>query len=287
MDTYPLQAEIIGRFNNMSRQLQTAARYILENPQDVALLSMRDQARKAGVQPATMTRLAQFLGLPGYDEIRSRYHEALRDRTGGFAEKARQQVRDQALEGDQALAARMFARMSHQIEGLAHPDALASLSDAVRVLAAARRVYCLGQRSCHPVMWQFNYMISLLGERSILMDGAGGTGPDPLTWSKPGDVLFVLTFNPYAAITLDICRFARSRGIKIVAITDSEVSPVRQLADVALFCPTDSLSFFHTITPAFALAEVLASMLAGRPDFDAAEALRQTERQLNALSTYL
>lgn len=287
MDNYPLQAEIVGNFSQMSRQLQTAARYILENPQDVALLSMRDQARKAGVQPATMTRLAQFLGLSGFDEIRSRYHEALRDRAGGFAEKARQQVRDQALEGDQALAARMFARIAHQIEGLGHSDFLTTLAEAARLLADTRRIYCLGQRSCHPVVWQFNYMISLLGERSILIDGAGGTGPDPLTWSEEGDALFVLTINPYAAITLQICRFAKARGLKIVAITDSEVSPVRELADVALFAPTDSLSFFHTITPSFALAEVLASMLAGRPESGATEALRRTEQRLNALSTYL
>src|SRR6185312_10070965 len=86
MDSYPFQTEIVARFSKMSRQLQMAARYIIDNPQDVALLSMRDQARKAGVQPATMTRLAQYLGLTGYDEIRRQYHDAIRDRSGGFAE---------------------------------------------------------------------------------------------------------------------------------------------------------------------------------------------------------
>lgn len=287
MDSYPVQTEIVARFNKMSRQLQMAARYILDNPQDVALLSMRDQARKAGVQPATMTRLAQFLGLSGYDEIRRQYHEAIRDRSSGFAEKARQHIRDQALEGEMALAARMFARLSHQIEGLSHPDVLASLSAAADMLAKARRIYCLGQRSCHPVMWQFNYMCSLLGDRSVLVDGAAGTGSDPLTWSRPDDVLFVLTINPYAAISLEICKYAKSRDMKIVAITDSEIAPIRDLANSVIFCPTDSLSFFHTMTPAFALGEVLASMLAGRPEVKALEALRETEARLNRLSTYI
>jgi DNA-binding MurR/RpiR family transcriptional regulator len=286
MEIYPLHSEIVARFNQMPRQLQMAGRYILENPQDVALLSMRDQARKAGVQPATMTRLAQFLGLPGYDRVRAIYHEAIRDRSTGFAEKARQQIRDQALEGDTALAARMFARLSHQIDGLSHPEVLASLATVANALTGARRIYCLGQRSCHPVMWHFNYMISLLGERTVLVDGAAGTGSDALTWAKEGDVLFVLTISPYAAITLQICEYAKSRGLKIVAITDSEVAPIRAVADSVLFCPTDSLSFFHTMTPAFALSEVLASMLAGKPEMHAHEALQQTEARLNALSTY-
>jgi DNA-binding MurR/RpiR family transcriptional regulator len=270
----------------MPKQLQMAGRYILENPQDVALLSMRDQARNAGVQPATMTRFAQFLGLSGYDQIRSIYHDAIRERTTGFAEKARQQVKDQALEGDSALAARIFARISHQIDGLTHPEMLKSLVAFAQILAKTRRVYCLGQRSCHPVMWHFNYMLSLLGERSIIVDGEAGTGADALTWVKEGDVLFVLTISPYAAVTLQICEYAKSRGMKVVAITDSEVSPIRSFADAVLFCPTDSLSFFHTMTPAFALSEVLASILAGKPEMNSHEALEQTEARLRMLGTY-
>lgn len=286
MEIYPLNSEIVARFNQMPRQLQMAGRYILENPQDVALLSMRDQARNAGVQPATMTRLAQFLGLAGYDEVRSLYHEAIRNSSTGFSEKARQQIKDQALEGDTALAARMFARLAHQIDGLSHPEVLNAITATANALADARRIYCWGQRSCHPVMWHFNYMISLLGERTVLLDGAAGTNSDPLTWAKKEDVLFVLTINPYAAITLEICHYAKTRGLKIIAITDSEVAPIKEVADIVLFCPTDSLSFFHTMTPAFALTEVLASMLAGKPELQSHEALKRTEERLKYLSTY-
>lgn len=287
MDTYPLQAEIVSRFGEMSRQLQQAARYLLENPQDVALLSMRDQARNAGVQPATMTRLAKFLGLSGYDEVRSQYHGALRDRSGGFSERARQLVHEHELDGDRALAARMFARLSHQIQGLTDPSMLQTLSDAAGLLSSARRVYCLGQRSCHPVVWQFNYMNSLLGERSVILDGAGGTGHDVLTWAQKGDVLFILTVNPYARITYDLAKEAKDRGLTLIVLTDSEVAPIRTLADLVLFVPTDSLSFFHSMTPAFALCEVLASMIAARPETRASEGLRETESRLERMSTYI
>ena len=56
MDPAPLTAKIVAAFPDMPAQLRTAARYILDHPGDVALLSMREQARQAGVQPATMTR---------------------------------------------------------------------------------------------------------------------------------------------------------------------------------------------------------------------------------------
>ena len=72
---------------------------MLDEPRDVALLSMREQARQAGVQPATMTRLAQRLGLDGYDAIREIYAEALRGGGSGFA-PAGTQVASQKAKGD-------------------------------------------------------------------------------------------------------------------------------------------------------------------------------------------
>jgi len=63
MEHGPLADRIVASFESMPAQLRTAARYILNKPNDVALLSMREQARQAGVQPATMTRLAKRLGL--------------------------------------------------------------------------------------------------------------------------------------------------------------------------------------------------------------------------------
>src|SRR5258708_29925244 len=103
----PLSRQITKASDAMSAQLQAAGRYVLDRPRDVALLSMREQARQAGVQPATMTRLAKHLGLDGYDDIREMYAAAVRDGDLGFAGKAGAQVVSQKLKGDKALAAEM------------------------------------------------------------------------------------------------------------------------------------------------------------------------------------
>src|SRR5881394_2078068 len=108
MDQGPLNNRIVTVFGTMSAQLQTAARYVLDRPKDVALLSMREQARQAGVQPATMTRLAKHLGMDGYDGVRELYAAAVRDGEIGFAGKAGAQVASQKLKGDKALAAEML-----------------------------------------------------------------------------------------------------------------------------------------------------------------------------------
>src|SRR6202012_607583 len=88
MDRGPLTERIIRSFDHMPAQLQAGARYVLDRPRDVALLSMREQARQAGVQPATMTRLAKRLGMDGYDDVRELYAAAVRDGDLGFASQA-------------------------------------------------------------------------------------------------------------------------------------------------------------------------------------------------------
>ena len=115
MDRGPLNASIVEAFDILPPQLQTAARYMLDRPDDVALLSMREQARRAGVPAATMTRLAKRLGLEGYDEVRELYAGAVRAGTLGFAGKAGVQVEAQKLRGERALAAEMAQRLSRQI----------------------------------------------------------------------------------------------------------------------------------------------------------------------------
>src|SRR5262245_20433108 len=114
MSQETLTNQIVETFGGMSPQLQAAARYVLDRPRDVALLSMREQAREAGVQPATMTRLAQRLGLEGYDAVREIYAEAIRSEDLGFAGKAGIQVAHQKLKGERALAAEMIKSVGSQ-----------------------------------------------------------------------------------------------------------------------------------------------------------------------------
>lgn len=283
----PLNASIVEAFDLLPPQLQTAARYMLDRPDDVALLSMREQARRAGVPPATMTRLAKRLGLDGYDSVRELYAGAVRAGTLGFAGKAGVQVEAQALHGERALAAEMATLLSHQIAALAEPAALDRLADAASCLHQARRVYCLGLRSCHAAAWHFHYMLSLVGDKTVMLDDAGGTGLDAIRDAGQTDALLVASVEPYARATIEAAHYAAGRDVQVVALTDSEVSPLAQVAGNTILVATNSPSFFHTMTPLLAVAEILAALVAGRGGAKALAALEHTEAQLAVFGVHL
>jgi len=286
MEPAPLTDRIVNAFPSMPPQLQNAARYILDRPGEVALLSMREQARQAGVQPATMTRLAKRLGLDGYEAVRQLYAQAIREGGLRFAGKAGAQVASQKARGERALAAEMVASLAEHIASLSSSDTLDRLTEAAERLDQADKLYCLGLRSAHAVAWHMNYVVSLLSEKAVLLDGVAGTGMDAIRMATGRDALFVVSVEPYTRMTIDAAAYAHSRGIPIVAVTDSPLSPLAALARTAIFVPTEGPSFFHTMTPAFVVGEILAALVAGRGGGKSLEALKRTEEQLTAFNIH-
>ncbi len=280
-------AELKSQFGSLSPQLQEAARWVIDHPADVALLSLREQARRSGVAPVTLTRLAQRFRLKGYDDIRRLYAEAVRDRPESFRGRAQELLARHGNEGDAALARDMFASLGRHLQALAAPDAIQRLAAAAGTIASADHVYCLGQRSSFAIAYIFHYVRSLFGSKSVLVDGPGATGRDALRAVGRKDVLLAVTVDPYVRETVETARYARSRGAKVVAITDSAVSPLADVADHTILVGTGTPSFFHTMTPAFAVVECLAAMVAARRGKETLSALADSEQQLAAFDTYV
>jgi DNA-binding MurR/RpiR family transcriptional regulator len=100
-------------------------------------------------------------------------------------------------------------------------------------------------------------------------------------------VLLAASVEPYARATIDGARYAAGQGVPVVALTDSEVSPLTQIAAATILVATDSPSFLHTMTPLLAVAEILAALVAGRGGNKALAALEHTEAQLSTFGVHL
>jgi DNA-binding MurR/RpiR family transcriptional regulator len=273
-------------FDDLPGRIQAAARFVLDNPHDVALLSMREQARRAEVPPATMTRLAQHLGLAGYDDIKAIHAAALRDKPEAFSERAQGLVRRHQEVGLHGVAAAMVGSLSRHVAELGQATRIEQLVDAAGALAGARRIFCLGQRSSFPAAYQFAHVLAFFDQRAQLLDAAGGTGQTSVLDIGPDDVLLVVSITPAARQVVEITAYARRRGASVIAITDSHASPAGRLAHRVVVVDSRSPSFFDTMTPAFAACEILVALIAGREARDVPSAVGETEARLRELGTW-
>jgi len=284
-DLAAVTARIETVFSSLSPQLRQAARYVIEQPDDVALNSMRRVAARAGVHPSTMVRLAQALAFPGYTEMRAPFRQHLRDGRH-YAARARDLVARDAGSTVAPLlrevAARDMANIEHSFARIGGDDFAA----VVEALHGARRLYVLGLRKCFPVAHYFHYAYQMFRDNGVLLETRAGLLNDALRCVAKDDAMLAVSFSRYTRDTVRAAGHAAEHGATVVAITDSPVSPLAATAHHVLIAENASPSFFGSLVGAVSISQALIAALVGRGGDDAIAALGETERHLDAFRTY-
>jgi DNA-binding MurR/RpiR family transcriptional regulator len=275
---------LVDSFSRLTPELQKAAKFMLENPEEVGLNSMRTVAKKAGVKPATVTRLSKALGFNEYGELREPFRDRLRMNEPSFATG----VEDVQRRGDDAhdLLDELRRQEIENVESTLSEDNYAALTAAAETLHHCRRIYVLGLRGSHAPAFLFHYAYQLFQENSLLVDTAAGIFADQLRDVGQDDGLLVISFPPYTLLTIDAVGYAADAGAKIVAITDSIVSPAANSAAHTIIARNASASFYHSFAGALAATQALITLLVARAGGDAVQIAREAERQLSKISAY-
>ncbi|MCA0422672.1 MAG: MurR/RpiR family transcriptional regulator [Proteobacteria bacterium] len=280
-----LNEQILAVFDDLTISHRSAARWILDHPEDVALLSMREQAKRAGVPAATMTRLAQRLGYSGYEALRAVSSSALRQRSSFSGRTADLQARRE-VDGDEALTSDLLSGLAGHIRALSSSETLAAIARAADIIVSKERLFCMGSRSSYASAHLGAYLLSLIGENALLVEGTGATSLDRLRGIDARDALLAVTIAPYTRVTVEAVGYAQEKGAAVIAITDSPASPVARLAPVSVVVPTSSPSFLQTVAPSLIAVESIAALVAARRGRRAVEAMAASEEHLTRFGSY-
>ncbi|MDT4855660.1 SIS domain protein [compost metagenome] len=75
---------------------------------------------------------------------------------------------------------------------------------------------------------------------------------------RKGDVLLAISFSPYSPETIAMAENAAARGIDVVAITDTIVSPMSKFANESLLVSEVDFGAFRSLSATLCLAITLA-----------------------------
>jgi DNA-binding MurR/RpiR family transcriptional regulator len=110
----------------------------------------------------------------------------------------------------------------------------------------------------------------------ILQPGIGDMW-DRLLGLKKGDVVVGISFPRYARQTVEVLRFAKSRGLKALAITDTLISPLAQYSDHVLTARYKMDSFIESFTAPLSLINAVVTALAVRDQKTTLASLQELE----------
>ncbi len=133
------------------------------------------------------------------------------------------------------------------------------LDEAVSILKGADQIFVLGQGRAFPIAFYLGFALTRLERRSVLLDGIGGmqVQRQQVELATPGDALIAVSFRPYTPLVVEIASEKKEKGVPVIAITDSPLSPLAPHATVLLEVREEGDRIFLSLVAPMCLAQTL------------------------------
>jgi len=251
-----LKETIAAAYPRLSPQLQRLSRFALEKPHDLALGTVAAVAQANEVQPSSMIRFANALGFDGFSQMQQVFQSHLVERSAPYRERIRQ-MRRGGEDGDAGVLPRFVGEAIGELQQLEEHVDSARLAAAAKILASAPQIHVLAQRRAFPVACYLAYALNQLELQAHLLDGLGGMLGEFAHTIRAGDALLVASFRNYTPAVIETALASRARGVSVIAITDSALSPLKPAADVCFELGDDSTRPFRSLVAPICLAQAL------------------------------
>ncbi len=246
---------LIGaNMGGFSKRQRAIAHYILDNYDKAAFMTASRLGKAINVSESTVVRFAAELGYEGYPEMQRALQEMIRNKLTSIQ---RIEVSRDRLASHDVLSTVMQSDIEKIRMTLDMADREA-FRTAVSRITGARRIYILGLRSSTAIASFLGFYLNLLFENVVLVHTTSVSEMfEQVLRIGEGDLLIGISFPRYSSRTVKVMQFASDRGADVLAITDSELSPLYEIAHTALLAKSDMMSFIDSLVAPLSLVNAL------------------------------
>ena len=275
--------ELRRRYDRLTHSQKRIAEYIVEHSEAVAFSTVDQMAAQLDVNPSTIVRFAYRLGLNGFPDLQERMRQLVR----GQLSRAGAMTREVAAHLD---GTSFGASLSHDLTNLQRTIAALNADDlhkAVAMLMAARRVYIAAGFASHALAYYFGHIFNRIRGDVVVLGADQSFSLTPLSEIASEDCLVAFTFPRYAAVTYRVASWAKESGAKVIAITDSPISAVGQVADIVLLAAASGNGIDNSLVAPMAVANALFDGATAVAGADALERIERREELMHQWDAFL
>jgi DNA-binding MurR/RpiR family transcriptional regulator len=237
------EAEIAKNMGSLSPQQREFIQQTFDKPGDFVLLSLRQVARKLGVDPSTFLRWLRVAGFRQYAEFRAYLHERAISQATSI-EAIDKTPRHTGLPGLVRSSIQGDMKNLRVLENSIDPARILTLA---RKLWNARRIVILAGDMSASLGIYLEYTLSMIG-LNVLNAATPGEMVHRTRSLQKSDVVVAITFGRGHVYTIDALSQAARKGAFCVGISDSYLSPIADLCAEFFLTPTDRVSFAISYT---------------------------------------
>jgi DNA-binding MurR/RpiR family transcriptional regulator len=251
-----------------------AVQYIMDHYEESIFLTASKLAKKAGVSEATVVRLAQVLGFDGYPKLQQMLRKSFQDR---LTTVTRLESTIQHVRNDADILTNIIQKDIQNLSETLRNISLEAFRQAVADMQNAKRIYVVGLRGAHaPALLLALYLRFLEKQASPVIPGYGDVW-NTLHGIDSDDLVIGISLPRYTKLTIDILEYAKEKGVKVGAITDSLISPLARNADWVLAVHSKLDSFIESLTASISLVNALLTALSVHNPEETMRALKERE----------
>lgn len=282
-----MSADILSRLQNESHRFskgqRAIARYITEAYDKAAFMTANALGKAVGVSESTVVRFAMELGYDGYPDMQKAMQEMVVNR---LTSVQRIEVMGDRI-GNQDLLSTVIQSDMEKLRQTAEIVSRQDFLEAVDAILKARRVYILGVRSTAPLANFLGYYLGQMLDTVHTVTTSGTSAVfEQIISVDERDAVVAFSFPRYSTSTAQGAEFCRSKGAKVIGITDSLVSPLGRNCDHVLLAKSDMISLVDSLTAPLSIANALIVAIAARKERELEKKFSELEHLWEKYNVY-
>ena len=266
-----------------SRSQKLIANYILNHYEKAAYMTALKLGNAVNVSESTVVRFAIELGFEGYPQLQRSLQSHIKNRLTSIQRMDVTRSRIGDLDPIEGVLTQDIDKIRRTLETVNRED----FDNAVNTIVDARRIYIQGAMSSGILASFMHYYLRLIFDKVTLI-GSVATSEiyQQMIHIGEGDVFIGMSFPRYAKSTLNACKFAHDAGSQIIAITDSDNSPLAQYAHTTLCAYSDMVSFVDSLVAPMSLLNALIVAVSNRNRCRVEQTFRKLETLWDSNDVY-
>lgn len=244
---------IQSKYIRLSKGQKLIAEYILKNYDKAAFMTAAKLGVAVGVSESTVVRFASEVGFLGYPKLQKALQELIKNK---LTTVQRLELRNDYFTDGDALKGVLKADMEN-IRATLEKINQNTFQDVVKSIFEAKRIYIIGLRSSTAIAEFLGFYLNIILQNVKVVSYGISDVFEQMISVGEGDLVIGIGFPRYAAKTIDALEFSRDRGAKVVALTDSLLSPLATKADYTLIAQSNMASFVDSLVAPLSVINAL------------------------------
>ena len=274
---------IQSRMDSFSKGQKLIGRYILENYDKAAFMTAAKLGHTVNISESTVVRFAAELGYDGYPAMQKAMQEMIRNKLTtvqrievSYDRLGTQDVLDKVMQSD-------IEKLRMSLTELSRAD----FSSTVEAIVRARRIYILGARSSAALADFLTFYFKLIFDNVCQVQASLASDMfEQLLRVGEGDVVIGISFPRYSTRSVRALEFARDQGATVVAVTDSEMSPLYDTARYRLLAKSDMASFADSLVAPLSVINALIVAVGRKKSAEVTATFEKLERIWDEYQVY-